>query len=251
MTDFVLTLQRDLEEDMSWMEWTSVLKLSQMWKMKLINDLGLQKIPGRIHNLDQWIAALKISTQFRIQGLREIAIEELTNKLNSLNKVELAIECGVEPWLTMGCTELVTRQECISGEEEDRLGPSRTSNLFRVRHRRLQSLSTRMSRYDVYDVQADIQKSFESEFANIAAFDSSPVSYWQPNLRTATDPDDIRRDEEYYCIDVIFRVNFFKRLPMQFATHLIPGGRHFIQTSSLSVRGEFGCIPRHVSTSCS
>src|ERR1700729_3664889 len=92
MTDFVMTLQRDLEEDMSWMEWTSVLKLSQMWKMKLINDLGLQKIPGRIHNLDQWIAALKISTQFRIQGLREIAIEELTNKLNSLNKVELAIE---------------------------------------------------------------------------------------------------------------------------------------------------------------
>src|ERR1700677_5166172 len=107
------------------MEWTSVLKLSQMWKMKLIHDLALQKVSSRIHDLDQWITALKLSTQLRIQELREIAIKNLGSRLSSLQKVELAIKCGIEPWLTTGYTEFVTREECISAEEEDRLGQSR------------------------------------------------------------------------------------------------------------------------------
>ena len=244
VTDFMLILSRGSEVDMPWDEWISVLKLSKMWQMKKIHCLALQKIPKRIHNLDQWISALKISTRWRIEGLREIAIERLSGGLDSLNKVELAIECGIEPWLTTGYTELVTRKECITTEEEDRLGQTVTSWLFRVRHRRFQA---EFETY--YDVESDIQKTFQSEFAKIAAFDSSPVSYWQSNFRTATDPNTIHRDEEYYCIDVIFQVNLSKCLLVQSVAHLFPGGRHIIQTSSLSVRGELGNIPRYVSTS--
>ena len=203
----MLKLPRDAEEAMSWFEWTSVLKLSQMWQMKRIHDLALRKLPPIIHTTDQWITALKTSTQFKIQELREIAIGKLADELNALQKVELAIECGIEPWLTTAYMEFATRRECISEEEEDRLGQSRTSNLFRVRHRRFQAVPP-------YNVQFDIKKTFESEFVTIAASDSSPVSYWQPNLRTATDSDTIHRDEKYYCIDIIFQVDFFECLVM-------------------------------------
>jgi hypothetical protein len=162
-----------------------------------------------------------MSTQWRIQKLREIAIRQLADKLSPLRKVDLAIECGIEPWLMAGYMELVTRRAYISEEEEDRLGPSRTSNLFRVRHRRFQAATL------PYDVQSDIQTTFEREFASIAAFDSSPVSYRQPNFLTATDPNTIHRDQEYYCVDIIFQVNVFKSWPIQPTTHFVRWKIHY------------------------
>jgi hypothetical protein len=190
---------------MSWTDWTSVLKLSLLWKMKLIQDLALRKIPPRILNSDGWIAALKISTQFRLQELRELAIERLTGegKFTALQKIELGIKYSIGPWLTTGYTEFATRKECISAEEEDRLGPSRTSNLFRVRHRKLAAKSSN-------NLQSDIRNTFASEFAAIAAFDTSPISYLRPKIRSATNPDGIRRDKAYYCVDIIFLVNSSK-----------------------------------------
>ena len=133
--------QRDLEEDvdMSWTQWTSVLKLSLMWEMKMIQDLALKKIPTRIHNLDEWIAALRLSTRLRIGGLREMAVRELANhQLNPLKKIELGIECSIAPWLTEGYRVLVMRPDCISEEDEEQLGQKRTANLFRMRHRYLE-----------------------------------------------------------------------------------------------------------------
>jgi hypothetical protein len=188
---------------MSWTEWTSVLKLSLMWEMNQIHDLVLQKIRSRILNSDEWMAALKISSQLRIQGLREIAIEKLAGELTSpLKKIELGVEYCIQHWLMQGYTEFATRQEVISVEDEEHLGWSRTSNLFRIRHRRLEGASSY--------IQNDIQKTFASEFAEIAAFDNSPLSceYLRPDLRTATDPDVIQRDEAYYCVDIVFFVNF-------------------------------------------
>jgi len=99
--------------------------------MKLITDLALQKIEACIDNADGWISALKMSTQQRIQGLRELSIRMLSGGLNSLQKIELATECCVQPWLLEGYTELVTRHEVMSVEDEEQLGWTRTSNLFR------------------------------------------------------------------------------------------------------------------------
>jgi hypothetical protein len=172
-----------------------------MWRMKLIHDLALQKIPTRIHNSDQWIDVLKYSTQFRIQELWEIAIWQLTNPLSPSKKITLAIECNIGPWLTTGYTTFATRQQCISAEDEKELGPSRTSNLFRVRHRRLEAKS-------LHDVRVDIKNTFKSEFSAIEAFDTSPISYFRPDLRTAVDTSTIKRDEVYYFVDIIFRVKF-------------------------------------------
>ena len=193
---------------MSWTQWTSVLMLSLMWQMKQIQDLALKKIPTRIHNSDEWTAALDISTQLRLQGLREMAIRELSGNLSSLKQVEFAVKYSIQPWLIEGYTAFVARAQGISEEDEEQLGPSRTANLWRVRHRQLDR--TQLS----HNITSDIQTTFQSEFTDILAFDNSPISYLQPDLCTVTDPDAIRRDKAYYFIDTIFLVKSFKSLPM-------------------------------------
>jgi len=229
---------------MSWTEWISVLKLSQMWKMNQIHDLALQKIKAQITSSDEWIVALEMSTHLKIQDLRDLAIPMIVHNLNSLEKIKLGTEYNIQPWLVQGYTEFVVRQETISVEDEEKLGQSRTSNLFRVRHRRLElGLS--------HDVQSDIRKIFAKEFADVGAFDCSLISHLQPELHTATDPGVIRRDEEYYCVYIIFSVRSFKSLLLYLATHLASGGKHFVQATSLSIRGKLRRIPRHVFPTCS
>jgi hypothetical protein len=227
---------------MSWTEWTSVLKLSQMWEMKPIYDLALRKIPPRIHMSDEWIAALKMSTQLRIRDLREIAIGKLTGQLtSSLQKIEFGAEYKISSCLLEGYTEFATRNKVISAEDEEQLGWRRTSGLFRVRHRRFEKTYR-------HGVQSDIQNTFANEFADIAAFNCSPISHLQPKLLTATDPSVIQCDHKYYCTDIIFLVKSSGSLSMYLVTHLVAGGRHFIQAAPLSVRRKLGSLPRDVLT---
>jgi hypothetical protein len=171
-----------------------------MWEMKPIYDLALRKIPTRIHKSDEWIAALKISTQLRIQDFREIAIGKLAGQLTSpLQKIEFGTEYKVQSWLLEGYMEFATRNEVISAEDEEQLGWRRTSSLFRVRHRRL------MDGYSYYDVQPDVENTFAEEFTEFA-IDWDPISHLRPELHTVMDPILIQRDEEYYCVDIIFSV---------------------------------------------
>jgi hypothetical protein len=228
---------------MPWIEWTSVLKLSQMWEMKPIYDLALRKILTQIQKSDGWIAALKMSTQLKIRDLREIAIGKLTDQLTSpLQKIEFGTEYKISSCLLEGYTEFVTRKEVISAEDEEQLGWRRTSSLFRVRHRRLE----KTPKYT--GVQSDILNIFAKELADIEAFNCSQISHLRPELLTATDPSIIQRDEEYYCIDIIFFVKSSRPLSMYLVTHLAAGGRHFIQAAPLSVRGKLGRLPRDVFT---
>jgi hypothetical protein len=230
---------------MSWTEWVSVLMLSQMWGMKWIHDLALQKIKSQITSSDEWIVALQMSTDLKIQDLRNLAISMIVQNLSSLEKIKLGTECNIQRSLLQGYTEFVMRQKTISVEDEEKLGQSRTSNLFRVRHRRLGGLL-----HD-HDVQSDIRKTFANEFTDVAAFDCSSFSHLRSELYTATDPGVIQRDEEYYCVYIIFSVRSFKSLALYLAAHLTSGGRHFVQATSLSVRGKLGHIPRHVFPPCS
>ena len=228
---------------MSLTEWISVLKLSQMWGMKWIHDLALQKMKAQITSFDEGMVALEMSTRLRIRVLRDLVIPMISRDLSSLKKIELGTEHSIQPWLLEGYTEFVKRSETISVEDEDKLGQSRTSNLFRVRHRRLEKLA--------HNVQSDICETFAKEISDIAAFDCSPISHLRPELHTATDPGVIQRDEEYYCVDIIFSVRSFKCLSLYLATHLRSGGRNFVQATSLFVRGKLRHIPRYVFPTCS
>jgi hypothetical protein len=191
---------------MTWKQWISVLKLSQMWYMDLIQDLALRKVSTQIHHADEWRTALSISTQWKIEALRTTAIDELAGLLTAAEKVRYGNQYSVKPWLLQGYKDFVMRASGISATEEEQIGAHRTSNLFRLRHRRLEdSISA-----DV--ILFEIETTFDREFANIAAFDSSPISYLRPKLRTVTDPNAIQLDETYYCVDIILLVNSFKVL---------------------------------------
>jgi len=199
---------RDLEEEMSWIEWTSVLKLSSMWQMKWVYDLALRKVPTKIYDSDGWYAALETSTLMGIRELRELAIRELDiGTLSPMKKVNLGIKYNTESWLMEGYNDFVRREEIISVEDEEQLGWSRTSALFRIRHRVL-------DRQQV-DISSSIRNAFKNEFANITASsesDNSLISYLRPELYTATNHDVIRRDEVYYTVDIVLSVMSFKSI---------------------------------------
>jgi hypothetical protein len=195
-------------EQMSWVEWISVLKLSLMWQMNLIHDWALRRIKTRISNTDGWITVMEVSTQLRIKGLRKLAENILGRKLGPLKMIALATECSVEPWLLNGYKKFVTRAQAISVEEEEQLGWNRAANLFRIRHRQLE-------KFEKTDLDLDIRTTFASDFANIAAFDRSPISYLRPALHAVANPGNIQRDETYYHVNIILSVNLF----MTFLTH--------------------------------
>jgi ribosomal protein S13 len=193
---------RSFEEHMSWVQWVTVLKLTLLWKMNQIQDVALQKIRGLSQNSHQWIAALKIATELRMHGLREIAIQELNEDLDPLQKIDLATKYSVRPWLIDGYFELVMRKEGIKKEEEQCLGPSRTANLFRVRHQRIEAGNS-------IEVVSTIETTFQREFIEIKAFNNAAsVSYLCPDLHTATDSDAIQRDSVFYFEDIIFKLSF-------------------------------------------
>src|SRR5882762_6592815 len=193
---------------MTWMQWISVLKLSQVWHMTIIEGLALRKVSTQIHHSHEWVAALKIATVLRLQLLRVMAIEMLTSQLGPVEKVQLATTYSVQSWLMQGYKDLVMRDASISAQEEQQLGVARTSNIFRLRGRRLEKSVYQES------ILADIHNTFEREFDGIAAFDTSPISLFQPNIRTTTDPDTVRLDETYYCEDIILLVKSFIFLAM-------------------------------------
>ena len=120
---------------MSWTEWISVLKLSQMWEMKWIHDLALQKIKAQIASSDEWVVALEMLTHLKIRGLWDLAIPMIIQNLSSLQKIKLGTEYNIQPWLLQGYMEFVMRQETILVKNEEKLGQSRTSNLFCMWHR--------------------------------------------------------------------------------------------------------------------
>jgi hypothetical protein len=177
-----------------------------MWKMKWVYDLALRKVPTKIYDSDGWYAALETSTLIGIRELRELAIRELdSGTLSPMKKVNFGIKYNIESWLMEGYKEFVTREEGISVEDEDQLGWSRTSALFRIRHRVL-------DRQQV-DVSSSIRNAFKNEFADIAAsLNYSLMSYLRPELYTATNHDVIQQDEVYYTVDIVFSVMSFKSI---------------------------------------
>lgn len=216
---------------MSWVEWTAVLQLAMIWKMELVKDWAISQIPAQIHGSDEYIAMLKLSTQLKIKALRELAIQALANDLGLLQKLELATECSVDPWLSDVYSVFVNRAEGLSYEDEEKMGWERTSTLFRLRNSRyeqLQAFEAEFSRSGrcscescyrswcgetggvkrCYDVESAIRTTFANEFAAMAAFDNSPpVLNLRLDIKTVTHPEAMQRDGTYYFVDIIFLVS--------------------------------------------
>jgi hypothetical protein len=98
--------RRNSRKDISWTEWISALKLSQMFEMKRIYNLALENIQAQVDSSDEWIVALELSTHLKIRDLRELAIPMIVWDLSSLKKIKLGTEYNIQPWLLQGYTDL-------------------------------------------------------------------------------------------------------------------------------------------------
>lgn len=73
----------------------------------------------------QWTALLSTSSRFRLQKLRALsieALEKLPAPLDPIERVVLAARFDVPQWLAHAYTELVIREQPLSGAEARRVG---------------------------------------------------------------------------------------------------------------------------------
>lgn len=85
-------------------------------------------------NREEWTSVLKLSTMWRFGELRKKAIGELTKlAIDSVDKVILARDYKVEKWLVDGYTELVRRDPGLSSKEWKRLSYETALQLYEKR----------------------------------------------------------------------------------------------------------------------
>lgn len=125
---------------MSWEDWASVCKLSDMWLLSRLRQEAISKVTTSPKKSDEWIAVLKWSSVQHIPELRTRAIRWLAHKVQGISKIELAKEYKISDWLIDGYKSLVERHDEISTEEESHLGRETISKLFRIRDRYLRSI---------------------------------------------------------------------------------------------------------------
>lgn len=83
---------------------------------------------------EEWTSVLKLSTMWRFEELRQEAMNELAQMvIGSVEKVALAREYRVEKWLVDGYTELIKRDTGLSSEEKERLGYETTIRIYEKR----------------------------------------------------------------------------------------------------------------------
>ncbi|KAK7008257.1 hypothetical protein R3P38DRAFT_3280775 [Favolaschia claudopus] len=86
-------------------------------------------------NKDGWIAVLKLSTLWRFLDERKLAIQQLQNRadLDPVERILLARQYDVAPWLREGYLALTQRSQMISQDEAAKIGWETTVHLFQLR----------------------------------------------------------------------------------------------------------------------
>jgi hypothetical protein len=122
-------------ETLTLAEWTSVLKLSTMWRIDKLRALAVKTMSNLSASEEEWITLLKVSSEHQFVDVRELAIQTLTalHTMSPLKKILVAKECMIPDWLLDGLVEFLVRKPTISVEEEDQLGLKTTTKLFRLR----------------------------------------------------------------------------------------------------------------------
>lgn len=83
----------------------------------------------------EWTSVLKLSTLWKFGKLRREAIEELTKLLvgSPAEQVALGREYRVEDWMVKGYTELIQREPALTQKEKEKLGAPITIKIYEAR----------------------------------------------------------------------------------------------------------------------
>ncbi|KAJ7464530.1 hypothetical protein FB451DRAFT_1263750 [Mycena latifolia] len=117
---------------------------------------------------EEWISVLKLSTLWRFLDARDLAIQQLTERggLGSVERILLARQYDVAPWLRLGYTELARREEGISLEDAEKIGWETTVRLYHTREAAIKSYASGSYRYgsQSHFQFADVEGAFQEEF---------------------------------------------------------------------------------------
>jgi hypothetical protein len=217
-------------DQITWSEWTSILRLSRRFCMADLNTLAIGKVIDIPQCRDEWIDVLDFSTTINglgIPKIRESAIQAISKlSTDEVDKVLLGRDYMVTDWLLEGYMTLVQRKTTISQEEEDKLGMKATLELLRVRDhvnwectcrangsysRRGAWMSNGLIRgplcFKLCDLEGKIRSCFADEFAKIADPDLIvPKGYLQPASCTPSPGGSVTRDEIFYFATETFLV---------------------------------------------
>ena len=86
--------------------------------------------------VDQWVSLLSISTRFQLDRIRRRAISEIEgqqSQIHAVDRVVLAVQYSVDPWLTPAYCDLCERAEPLTDQEAEKLGVVTTARLARAR----------------------------------------------------------------------------------------------------------------------
>jgi hypothetical protein len=154
------------DELMIWSDWASVLELSCMWQMPMIQAEAIRNILGFDVNSAEWKSLLKLSTKLEVTEIRDRAIENLSGVLQPVEMIEVGIDCAVRSLLFAGYKRLVEGQGGISEEDEKRLGHKTTSRLFRMRDQFLQDKYYSIRAPWIF-IKEEIEKVFAEELREV------------------------------------------------------------------------------------
>lgn len=83
----------------------------------------------------EWTSVLKLSTLWKFGKLRREAIDELTKLLanSPAEQVALGRKYRVEDWTVKGFTELIKRESALTQKEREKLGTPTTIKIYEAR----------------------------------------------------------------------------------------------------------------------
>ncbi|KAJ2919948.1 hypothetical protein MD484_g470, partial [Candolleomyces efflorescens] len=84
---------------------------------------------------DEWLIILELSTIWDFHEFRKLAKEHLENQLDDpIERIAVGRAAYTPRWVLEGYQTLVTRSECISEQESERIGHLTTVRLYVLRH---------------------------------------------------------------------------------------------------------------------
>ncbi|KAJ6581992.1 hypothetical protein B0H19DRAFT_1019018 [Mycena capillaripes] len=109
--------------------------------LKVLYPLDVPQILSMVK--DDWISVLKLSTLWYFLDARDLAIKQLNGRadIGSIERILLARQYDVAPWLRMGYTDLARREEGISLEDAEKIGWQVTVRLYQTREAAIKSYS--------------------------------------------------------------------------------------------------------------
>lgn len=101
--------------------------------LSVLYSSDYETTPSR--TVEQWTSILSLSTRWYFESIRQLAIENLSRLVTTVDKIVLAREFDVEPWLVEGYTALCCRDLPPNVEEGRILGVDDIIKIVHIRHR--------------------------------------------------------------------------------------------------------------------